>query len=277
MKDCIGVALGSQNGICTVKVPLEEATHDFKLFIQPGLNGKSVDINGFIPNKIMESYYKFEEIFIVHEKTEKKFFIDKRSLSGYGLIKQNSFNLHPDIALGTLIRVYIIAFGDKFLLGDCAVGLRDPKFNETKYIRDHTPNKLHEDAVIFRKQLFFFLLTVSIMVLIGVLISLLVKRYKKVKLQSFEGAMSARKERYADTARMIGSARDGTSGRDAAGSNRNLGSLRGTSPRPFGAPVANRGESNEIRNEADLRKIARMKAGNHVVLPEEQGDEEANR
>lgn len=251
MRNCLGVNLGSREGICIMKVTLEESIHDFKLFLTPGADGKSVKISGFIPNQIMDHYYKFEEIFIVHEKNEKKFFVNKKTLENYGLIEESVFNLYPDIALGTVLRVYVQAFGDKLLLGDCSIGLRDPSFNETKYLIEHSTLQLKEKATAIRSQIFLFLLACVLLVLIGLLIAFLAKRYRKVKMQSFEGAMSARKERYADTARMIstargvasarglpqggilGSVRDSTSARAALGFGTNRNSNRDVLPPPI--------------------------------------------
>lgn len=185
MKDCLGVSLGSHDGVCTVRVPLEDTVQFFKLFLQSDADGLTINMNGIIPNKIIGYYDNFDEVYIVHENIEKKFSIDEEKNQNYSLIKGASFNLSPSVALGTLLRVYIKVHGNKELLGDCSVGLRDANLNETDYIMTQSSIPLHEETQIDRSIKFevghAFIILLIMMVVSG--IWLLVRRKAQ---QSFE-------------------------------------------------------------------------------------------
>ena len=262
MKNCLGVSLGSHDGICIVKVTLEETIHDFKLLIRAGADGKSITISGVVPDEVMDHYYKFEEIFILNERTEKKFSVKKLANTPYGLIEEASFNLYPNIALGNLLKVYIQAFGDRFALGDCSIVLKDASFDEKQFVIDHYSSQQHEKAKLLRQKIFFFLVICVIIIILTIIAGVLIKRYRKVKQETFEGAMSARKERYADTARMISTARGIASARGSAGLPIAATVRDSTSAR---SNFALRSQSPE--NKAERREYQRSRSG-HIELQE---------
>jgi len=266
MKNCLGINLGFSQGVCKITMTFDEGVHDLKLFISPGNEGKSVHITGLVPNEVINHFYRFEEIYILNEKTEKKFGVKKDAIHGYGIIEQKSFNLYPDIALGNLLKVSVQAFGDRVQLGDCSIVLTDPNFNETKHIIDTYNSQMHQKAAQIRRNMFYFFCVFVILVLTGFLFSFLVKRYKRVKQQTFEVAMSTRRERYADTARMINSAR----------SDRPLGSVRGLSSARVNLNLG--GGKDPVRSDrARDFGLSSKNHRRHMELPEhEEYDDEDN-
>jgi len=277
MKNCIGVGLGTQGGICAVKVTFEEKVHDFKLFVDPSTDGKSIIISGLVPNAVMDHYYNFGEIIIVNEKTEKKFFINKKAMSGYGTVDESFFKLYPDIALGNTLRIYIPAFGERFLLGDCSIGLRNPGYNETQIILDTIAIQTHEKTSNARKQIIVFLATCVCILSAIFFIIYLSKKYKKVKQETFEVVMTARKERYADAAIAVNTARGLSSARGppALSSNRGFGTFRDASSARLGMISGkNKDLERERERESTPPKKHRQPSRAHVELAEHEEDED---
>src|SRR5690606_12840824 len=142
-------------------------------------------------------------------------------------------------------------------LGECSIVLKDPDFDETKNIIENYNAQMHEKAKLIRKNMLYFLFICAILALAGVALSFLVRRYKNVKQQTFEVAMSSRRERYADTARMIGSAR----------SDRPLGSVRGMSSARL---ALNLGQKDPVRSDRPIDfKLSSKNPRRHMELEEQ--------
>ncbi len=205
MSECVGLPLNSLKGSCQVHLLFENAYKDFKLIIEPNPRKKVLRISGYIPTEIAQRYGKFEEVYIVNERVEKKFMLSTNDIHEYLYITPEEFELQPDIALGNVLRVYGRKGVQNFLFGDCFIVHEDPNFNDIDYL-----NKVYQDSKEKQKEGFFGEIFLVLKLLVGTIIVIVLlvlgwNYYSKVKRESFEGMVSSRKEgfQYTDTAKVL--------------------------------------------------------------------------
>jgi len=207
MKGCLGLPLTSPKASCQVKLLFEEAYKNFKLIIEPNYEKKILKISGYIPSSFLQHYGNQDEIYIVNERVEKKFTLSRNVIHGYLYIKPDDFELQPKIALGNMLRVYGRSAGLPLLFGDCFIVNEDPEFNDVGYLNNiYAQEQRNKKQTVFG-ELFFVLKFLVVTIAVVVLLVFCCNHYRKIKRESFEVMITARKEgfQYTDTAKALSS------------------------------------------------------------------------
>ena len=106
--------------------------NDFRLIFKPTSNRNGIEITGYLPSAIVKGHYGFEGIYLSFQKQGRKFEVHQDRIPEVSIVLSGVLELDPNIVLGNLIEVDIVALGKRYPQGDCSIVLGDPTRDEVQ-------------------------------------------------------------------------------------------------------------------------------------------------
>ena len=116
---------------------------------------------------------------VVNERSQKDFVVTRQTETPYGFIKEDTFDLNPNFALGNILKVFAQTSRGQLSLGDCSIVLRDPNLNETQYVIDHYvyPSEKGNNLKV--------IIVCSVLAVLAIIVIALIYRYRKNQRRAY--------------------------------------------------------------------------------------------
>mmetsp|Transcript_5350 Transcript_5350/g.4539 ORF Transcript_5350/g.4539 Transcript_5350/m.4539 type:complete len:119 (+) Transcript_5350:428-784(+) len=103
----------------------------------------------------------------------------------YYFIQKSSFPLHPDNALGNILKLYVNAYNERVSIGDCSIALMDPNVDYIQSMRDEHYQQLEQEKKAMADKFYFIMSLVLGVVTVILLVICFGSRYSKIKKEKF--------------------------------------------------------------------------------------------